>query len=193
MIEEACRNLEDWRRRGITVPAVSLNLSPADFHDSELPERIVRTLDRHALKPSDLIVEITEGILLDTSPATMETIMAVRRAGFRLSMDDFGTGYSSLSYLRQLPVTELKLDQSFVRDIHKDETSRNLSKAVIRIGDSLGLTVIAEGVENKEQLAILSEQKYHVLQGYWYSKPLDGPDLPDWVEQREKEGWGEKE
>lgn len=184
VVEEACRNLEEWRRQGIVVPSVSLNLSPSDFHSKELPEMLIRILTRHSLKPTDLVIEITEGILLDDSPATMETVMAVRKAGFRLSMDDFGTGYSSLSYLRRLPVTELKLDQSFVRDIHKDETSRNLSKAVIRIGESMGLTVVAEGVENEEQLQILSMQKYHVLQGYWYSKPLHGSAIPGWVTER---------
>ena len=134
--------------------------------------------------------EIT--VATSSKPATMETISAVRKAGFRLSMDDFGTGYSSLSYLRQLPVTELKLDQSFVRDIHKDETSRNLSKAVIHIGESMGLTVIAEGVETEEQLSMLCDQKYHVIQGFWYSAPLPGTEIPAWVknfgiEKEEKE------
>ncbi len=195
VLEEACRNLAEWRRQGIAIPVVSVNLSPADFRSRELPEYILNILERQSLRPEDLIVEITEGILLDTSPATMETIIAVRKAGFRLSMDDFGTGYSSLSYLRQLPVTELKLDQSFVRDIHKDETSRNLSKAVIHIGESMGLTVIAEGVETEEQLSILCDQKYHVIQGFWYSAPLPGAEIPAWVknfgiEKEEKESWG---
>jgi EAL domain-containing protein (putative c-di-GMP-specific phosphodiesterase class I) len=105
---------------------------------------IADTLDRNALAP-DLTLELTESILLDTNPSTMKTIDEVHAHGVRLSMDDFGTGYSSLSYLRRLPVSELKLDRSFVADLEHDEAARALSSAILGIGKSLHLTVVAEG------------------------------------------------
>ncbi len=184
VLEEVCIRLGGWRRSGLAVPCVSLNLSPSDFHNRDLPERILNILTAQHLRPEDLVLEITEGILLDSNSATLETVAAVRRAGLRLSMDDFGTGYSSLSYLRRLPVTELKLDKSFVQDVHTDATSRSLSEAVIRIGESLGLTVVAEGVENEEQLAVLAGQGYHVAQGYLHAKPLPGDEAAAWVRAR---------
>jgi len=98
-------------------------------------------------------------------------------------MDDFGTGYSSLSYLRKLPIQELKLDRSFVMDLEADETSRALSDAVLRIGDSLRLKVVAEGVEEQGQYKILKEQGYHVAQGYLLSKPLNPQDLEVWMDK----------
>jgi EAL domain-containing protein (putative c-di-GMP-specific phosphodiesterase class I) len=140
----ACRQLSQWRAKG-SVPAVSVNLSPSSFHNLDLPRMIADTLDRNDLAPQDLTLELTESILLDTNPSTMKTINEVHAHGVRLSMDDFGTGYSSLSYLRRLPVSELKLDRSFVADLEHDEAARALSSAILGIGKSLHLTVVAEG------------------------------------------------
>ncbi|NMG67992.1 EAL domain-containing protein [Azoarcus indigens] len=182
-LREACRQLADWRKRGLAVPAVSVNLSATNFHNLELPQLIADTLSTHALAASDLTVEITESLLMDTNPSTMKTLGDIHAQGVRLAMDDFGTGYSSLGYLRRLPVSELKLDKSFVRDLARDEATRALTNAVIRIGDSLRLTVVAEGVEDSTQQELLKAQGYHVAQGYLFSPPLPAAELERWLRE----------
>ncbi|MET3432051.1 diguanylate cyclase (GGDEF)-like protein/PAS domain S-box-containing protein [Herbaspirillum seropedicae] len=180
-LEEACFQLSDWRRRGIQVPSISVNLSATNFHDLDLPQFVTGLLRRYALEPSDLTLEITETVLMDTNPSTSQTIAAVHALGIPLAMDDFGTGYSSLGYLRKLPVSELKLDQSFVRDMAKDPAVSALTNAVIRIGESLKLTVVAEGVEDAEQYALLISQGCDVAQGYLFSRPMSADALENWV------------
>jgi EAL domain-containing protein (putative c-di-GMP-specific phosphodiesterase class I) len=182
-LREACRQLAAWRAQGLKVPAVAVNRSPTAFHNLELPNIIASALEHHALQASDLTLEITESVLLDTNPSTMKTIAEVHAQGVRLSMDDFGTGYSSLSYLRRLPVSELKLDRIFVADLEGDEMARALSNAILGIGKSLQLTVVAEGVENEQQNRLLREQGYPVAQGYLFSKPLPPRDLETWLRQ----------
>lgn len=186
-LHEACKQLGDWRKRGLNVPMVSVNLSPTNFHNLHLPQMIMNTLAENSLSPKDLTLEITENVLLDTNPSTMKTLLKIHENGSRLSMDDFGSGYSSLNYLRKLPVSELKLDKSFVDDIEHDEASKALSYAALCIGESLQLTVIAEGIEKDGQYSILQKQGYHAAQGFLFSKPLPPASLEAWlVEQKNK-------
>ena len=185
-LREACKQLASWRRQGLPIPAVAVNLSPTNFHNLDLPGMIASTLEQHALQPKDLTLEITENVLLDTNPSTLRTLNEVHRQGIRLSMDDFGTGYSSLGYLRRLPIQELKLDRSFVADLEHDATNQALSEAVIRLGESLRLTVVAEGVENVEQQHILKLQGYHVGQGYLFARPMPAADLVQWLNRVEQ-------
>jgi EAL domain-containing protein (putative c-di-GMP-specific phosphodiesterase class I) len=180
-LREACRQLAQWRSAGLTVPSVSVNLSPTSFHDRELTRTIAQMLAQHALAPQDLMLELTESVLLDTNPSTMQTITEVRALGVRMSMDDFGTGYSSLSYLRRLPVDEIKLDRSFVADLESDGAARALSNAVLEIGRSLKLTVVAEGVETMAQDSLLRAQGYAVAQGYLVARPMAGDALGAWL------------
>lgn len=180
-LEEACFQLADWRRRGIQVPCISVNLSATNFHDLDLPQFVTGLLRRYSLVPTDLTLEITETVLMDTNPSTNQTIAAVHALGIPLAMDDFGTGYSSLGYLRKLPVSELKLDQSFVRDMAKDDAVSALTNAVIRIGESLKLTVVAEGVEDADQYQLLLSQGCDVAQGYYFSRPMAADELERWV------------
>lgn len=180
-IGEACRQLAVWRRQGLTIPAVSVNLSPTNFHNLDLPQRIAEILTLCELSPDDLILELTENVLMDTHPGTMATLEQVHKMGVQLSMDDFGTGYSSLSYLRRLPIRQLKLDRSFVQDLQHDLISQTLSEAVIRIGESLKLIVVAEGIEEDAQYHILYQQGYHVAQGYLFSQPLSATELEQWL------------
>ncbi|MGE8397730.1 MAG: putative bifunctional diguanylate cyclase/phosphodiesterase, partial [Comamonas sp.] len=181
---EACRQLAEWRAQGLDVPSVAVNLSPSNFHNLDLPQMIAQTLDRNDLEPSDLTLELTESILLDTNQSTMQTIEEVHAHGVRLSMDDFGTGYSSLSYLRRLPVSELKLDRSFVADLENDEAARALSSAILGIGKSLRMTVVAEGVETDGQNIMLREQGYEVAQGFLYARPLAPQDFAQWLQEK---------
>lgn len=180
-LREACRQLAEWRAQGLAVPAIAVNLSPTSFHNLELPSLIADALERHALKPQDLTLEITESVLVDTNPSTLKTLAEVHAQGVRLSMDDFGTGYSSLSYLRRLPVSELKLDRSFVADLEQDEAARALSRAILGIGQSLQLTVVAEGVESEQQNQLLREQGYPVAQGYLFARPLPPQEMARWL------------
>ncbi|VVE87325.1 sensor domain-containing protein [Pandoraea bronchicola] len=182
-LRESCRQLAEWRQRGAGIENVSVNLSPTNFHDHDLPRMIAEALADHELPPSCLAIEITESVLMDHNPSTLRIIDEVHSMGVRLSMDDFGTGYSSLGYLRRLPVSELKLDRSFVHDITRDETVRALTNAIISIGRNLHLTVVAEGVEDEAQRNLLVAQGYRVAQGYLFSPALSAGDLERWLEQ----------
>lgn len=183
-LDQACRQLAQWRRDGRAVPAVSVNLSTSNFHNLELPVMVEQTLACRGLQPSDLVLELTESILLDNRGSALQTVERLHAMGVRLSMDDFGTGYSSLSYLRRLPVIELKLDQSFVADLEHAPTARALSAAILGIGNSLGLTVVAEGVETDAQKDILQAQGYRVAQGFRFARPMPPGELPDWMAQQ---------
>ncbi len=182
-LREACRQLADWCRRGVGISNVSVNLSPTNFHDHDLPRMIAEALSDHELPPSCLAIEITESVLMDHNPSTLRIIDEVQGMGVRLSMDDFGTGYSSLGYLRRLPVSELKLDRSFVHDVTRDETVQALTNAIISIGRNLHLTVVAEGVEDEAQRDLLVAQGYRVAQGYLFSPALSAADLERWLDQ----------
>ena len=181
VLREACRQLAQWRGKGLCVPSISINLSPPSFHDPTLPDRVLACLHQFGLNPSDMILELTERVLLDENPMTMTTIQRAHDLGLALSLDDFGTGYSSLSYLRSLPLSEIKLDKSFVRELHTKEVSRRLSELVMSLGQTLKLTVLAEGVENITQYRLLQQQNCHVAQGYLLSKPLPPQELEKWL------------
>lgn len=180
-LSESCRQLSEWRRQGLRVPIISVNLSPKNFHNLALPQLIAQALNQNALMPSDLTLEITESLLLEINPDIMRTLHEIHDMGVSLALDDFGTGYSSLSYLRHIPINTLKLDKSFVNGIEHDEAARALTKAVIGIGESLNLTVIAEGVVNEPQHLLLSAQGYKIGQGYLFSRPLPPGKLADWL------------
>lgn len=183
-VHEACSQLAVWRAKGLRVPSVSVNLSATNFHNLNLPRLIEATLAEFGLAAADLMLEITEGVVLDATAGTLRTIAELHRLGVRLSMDDFGTGYSSLGHLRRLIVDELKLDRSFVQGLESDDAARALTSAVIRIGESLSLPVVAEGVENEEQRRFLIEQGCAAGQGFLFSPPLPADDLEEWLRGR---------
>ncbi len=155
---------------------VSVNLSTHDLLDEQLPTRIEHLLAEHGTPPERLTLEITETALLADTPRTMTTIQRLSALGVRLSLDDFGTGYSSLSYLRRLPVAELKVDQSFVKNLLLDEQDEVIVRSTIDLGHNLGLQVVAEGIENGPVLARLGELGCDIGQGYGISRPL-APEL----------------
>ncbi|GHD01168.1 bifunctional diguanylate cyclase/phosphodiesterase [Pseudorhodoferax aquiterrae] len=178
---EACRQMAQWRRAGIPVPRVAVNLSTRNFEEEGLVPMVAGLLDAHGLVPGDLTLEMTESMLLDATPSVLAALQALRAMGVHLSLDDFGTGYSSLSYLHRLPIHELKLDQSFVRDLADNATARALTNTILRIGDSLKLTVVAEGVENTLQAQLLAERGSTIVQGYLYGRPMPAQALADWI------------
>lgn len=180
-IKTACKQMAKWRKQGIKLPTISVNLSPSNFHNMNLCELIVSELELNNLKTSDLTLELTENVLLDTNPSTIKVLHDIHEKGISFSLDDFGTGYSSLSYLRKIPIKELKLDRSFVNEIESDLTSQALSRSVLQIGKSLNLDVVAEGIEVLGQYNTLKEQGYHVAQGYLFSKPLNSVEIEVWL------------
>jgi diguanylate cyclase (GGDEF)-like protein/PAS domain S-box-containing protein len=182
-LHNACKQMATWKAKGIRVPTISVNISSLNFHNINLCEQVMHELESFNLHPSDLILELTESILLNTNTSTMKVLHDIHDRGIRFSMDDFGTGYASLSYLQKFPIKELKLDRSFVQNIESDSTSRALSQAVIQIGESLNIKVVAEGIERVEQYQILKDQGYHIAQGYLFSKPLSSTDFEAWLEQ----------
>ncbi|MEE7560357.1 bifunctional diguanylate cyclase/phosphodiesterase, partial [Xanthomonas sp. Kuri4-2] len=156
VLRTACAQLADWRARGVPVPHIAVNLSASNFEQPQLPDALQRLLQALGLQPRDLMLEMTESVMLSPQPAVLENLHAVCAAGIPLSLDDFGTGYSSLSHLHRLPIEELKLDMSFVRDLEHSEDARALTTSVLRIGETLRKRVVAEGVENDAQRRLLA-------------------------------------
>ncbi|HEV7719314.1 MAG TPA: EAL domain-containing protein [Arsenicitalea sp.] len=180
-LDAACCQLMDWRARGFDVPQVSVNVSPLHFRNRDLFSQVVDIVNRYGLSPHMLTVEITEGVIMDECPASLANATALHDFGIGLSMDDFGTGYSSLSHLAKLPVTELKIDRSFMAELEADANSQAVARAVIRIGQSLGMTVVAEGVETDAQRRFLTALQCDVLQGYLVCRPLAPAEFERWL------------
>ncbi len=184
LLDEACRQLAAWRAAGRHVPYVAVNLSGRSFHRPEFAQDIAQALERHGLRPRDVLLEITERVMMDARPVTLANIDTLHRQGFKLSLDDFGTGYSSLSYLHRLPISELKLDMAFVQDLTTSPTARALTVSVLSIAHSLGMVVVAEGVETTGQQQWLQAHGCPVMQGYLFGKPLPPEDLEAWLGAR---------
>ncbi|MEP3348377.1 MAG: EAL domain-containing protein [Marinomonas sp.] len=181
VLKTACKQMSLWKENGVPIPKISVNVSPANFNDDWLSYFIKNELLLHNLEASEIVFEITEGMIFNGAASTMKIMNDINIQGIGFAIDDFGTGYSGLSYLNKLPIEELKLDKSFVTDITRSKTGRALSKAILQIGESLGLDVVAEGIETKEQFQILKDQGYHVAQGFYFSKPLSAQDLNEWT------------
>jgi diguanylate cyclase (GGDEF)-like protein len=168
VLNEACRTAAGWP----TEARVAVNLSPVQFKSRQLFETVQKALHKSGLPATRLELEITESLLLTDSEATLETLHRLRALGVRISMDDFGTGYSSLSYLRSFPFDKIKIDRSFMRDLGSASDSLAIVKAVIGLGQSLGMATTAEGVETEEQLAAVREQGCDEIQGFLFSPPV---------------------
>ena len=175
-IEQCAR----WRAAGIDL-TVSVNLSAKILQDDGLPQLIGDLLDEYGVEPEWLVAEITESAIMTDSDRSKAVIDRLAEKGMKLSIDDFGTGYSSLAYLKDLPVHELKIDKSFVMDMVNDESDQVIVKSTIQLAHNLGLTVVAEGVESSEALALLADMDSDVAQGYFISKALPIGDFDDWL------------
>lgn len=171
-IASACEQLARWRAMGYTDLRVAVNLSAQQLLVSDLTGIVTRTLKRYGLSGYDIELEITESMLMQDPARSVERLAALRKLGVRLSIDDFGTGYSSLSYLRVLPVHAFKLDRSFVRDIGKGGKDLEICATAIALANNLSLEIVAEGVETEAQAHLLRELGCHLLQGYYFARPL---------------------
>jgi len=175
ILDRACADCASLLAESLIDPdrfSLCVNISPRQFRQADFVERIAQSLQRHALPCQLLKLEVTEGIVIQNLEDTISKMLALKNMGVSFAMDDFGTGYSSLTYLKRLPVDTLKIDQSFVRDSTTDPNDAEIIRAILAMARSLGLTVIAEGVELAEQLAFLQRAGCHLYQGYLYSRAV---------------------
>ena len=173
IFEEACSQLKLWRAEGIAPQVLSVNVSGVQFKGaSELEREIEASLTRWDIDPSHLELELTESVLMEATQRHSNTLQRLRQLGTKLSIDDFGTGYSSLSYLKNSPVDGVKLDKSFAEGLGEDATDTALVRKIIEMCHTLGLEVLAEGIETPEQAALLKEMGCDLGQGYYFAHPL---------------------
>ncbi len=186
VMEAACAQLAQWRREGLNMPGLAVNVSPVRFHHADVAQHVAHLLAQHGLPGAALTLEVTERLMLDQGGdgRAIQQLAALRTMGVGVSIDDFGTGYSSLSYLRRLPVSELKLDRSFVSNLVEDEEDRALTRAVASIAHAMGLCLVAEGVETAAQAALLQQLGCSMAQGYWLSRPLPAEAFASWCRAR---------
>ncbi len=177
VLREACRQVKAWETAGLPPITVSANVSNSLFHGRTLPATVADALRDSGLNPSQLELELTESIAMRDVEASVTMLEGLRTMGVRLSIDDFGTGYSSLSYLQRFPLSRLKIDQSFVRDLLTNENNVKITRAIIAMAHSLNLSVLAEGVETEGQLARLREEGCDEVQGYLFSRPVCAEDF----------------
>jgi len=171
VLNEACRQLAVWRREGIEGIRMAVNLSAHQLRSSDLIDIVGSTMARHGIDHGDLELEVTESVAMHDPEHAIQRLTALRDMGVELAIDDFGTGYSSLAYLKLLPIQTLKLDRSFVKDIESDENDAAISAATIALAHSLGLKVVAEGVETAAQSGFLEAHACDFLQGYLHGRP----------------------
>ncbi len=174
IIDEACRLFSQHRQalQQLGIGKVAINLSARQFFDSNLLSQIRHSLERHGMAANELEFELTESVLLDDMERAIDIMKAMREIGMHIAIDDFGTGFSSLAYLKKLPITALKIDRTFIRDIPGDNQDMEITAAIIAMAHKLGLTTIAEGVETEAQLDFLMAQRCDQAQGYLLGKPL---------------------
>jgi diguanylate cyclase (GGDEF)-like protein len=177
IIREACHQAKNWP---IDIK-VAVNLSPIQFQRGAIVATVVSALGEAELQPDRLELEITESVLLDKTERNLRTLESLRELGVKISMDDFGTGYSSLSYLRNFPFDKIKIDQSFVRSLSQDGRSMTIVSAIAGLGQSFGITTVAEGVETEDQIECLTMKGCTELQGRYYSMPVPANEIPDLI------------
>jgi diguanylate cyclase (GGDEF)-like protein len=173
VLREACRQSCAWQSSGLPAIRISVNISATEFRQKGFLDGIRCVLEETGMNPDQLELEITEGVLMHNADATIQVLLAIKAMGIHLAIDDFGTGYSSLSYLRRFPIDVLKIDQSFIRALGTDSNDEALVDAIISLGKSLKLNIIAEGIETQEQLDFLRAHHCEEGQGYFFSRAVE--------------------
>jgi EAL domain-containing protein (putative c-di-GMP-specific phosphodiesterase class I) len=170
VLQGACAAGKQWAKQGLGDLCVAVNVSGVQFRDRNF-QRVLRSIAMPGIA-QHVSLELTEGVLMDDAEQSMKTLQAIKEMGLRLAIDDFGTGYSSLSYLKRFPLHELKIDRSFVQDVATDAGAAAIVNTIISLANSLGLSVVAEGVETPEQLSFLKQKRCDQYQGYLFSRAL---------------------
>ena len=180
VLKESFKQLKEWEDSGVDSGfRLSINISPFQFQQDNFVGSIKDLLTEAGVSASNVTLEVTESITITDIQSTVDKMKALTGLGFKISMDDFGTGYSSLTYLKKLPLSELKVDQSFVRDLHEDKSDAEIAATIIAMAKNLNLDVVAEGVEKESQLVFLSRHGCLVFQGYYFHKPMRATDLTE--------------
>jgi EAL domain-containing protein (putative c-di-GMP-specific phosphodiesterase class I) len=173
VLKTACAQIVTWMKRPETASlTIAVNVSARQFRHPDFVKQVIEILESSGANPHKLKLELTESLLLDNVESTIEKMVALKEKGVGFSLDDFGIGYSSLSYLKRLPLDQLKIDQSFVRDILTDLNDATIARTIVTLARSLGLEVMAEGVETKAQQTFLANNGCNDYQGYLFSRPL---------------------
>ncbi|HEX8918186.1 MAG TPA: GGDEF domain-containing phosphodiesterase, partial [Chloroflexota bacterium] len=190
VLGQALRQCGEWRRSGLALQ-IAVNLSARNLHDPALLRTVSELLREHALDPSYLRLEIVESTVMSDPTRALQVLQRFSDMGVGIAVDDFGTGYSSLTYLKKLPVHEVKIDKSFVTDMSHDAEAGVIVSSVIDLGHNLGLQVTAEGVEDRQSLALLKAQGCDLAQGYFLSRPIPPEQLSGWIQDtlRSTETW----
>jgi diguanylate cyclase (GGDEF)-like protein/PAS domain S-box-containing protein len=181
VLRAACRQVAAWYEAGSHTGRVAVNLAANQLNNDRLLPTIERILEESGCRPEWLEVEITESVIMQRHERSLQTLLRLKSLGIEVVIDDFGTGCSSLSYLKRLPVSKLKIDRSIIRNFPTDTGDNAIARAIIAMGRSLGLRVIAEGVENSQQAAFLSEEGCNEVQGYLYAPPLPADRITEWL------------
>ncbi|MNR09714.1 Phytochrome-like protein cph2 [compost metagenome] len=178
VLEQACETLQRWRADAQLAPlSLAVNVSAKQFHHPDFLPQTLALMDMRQIDPAKLELELTESIFAQDVEQIAQKMQALKALGVCFSLDDFGTGYSSLNYLKRLPLDQLKIDQSFVRDVIADGFDASIVAAMLSLGESLGLKVLAEGVETEAQLAFLRAKGCRLFQGYFFARPLSEADF----------------
>ncbi len=188
VLAEACRQIKVWEAKGFRPKPVSVNISSRQFQNKDLIFRIQNIITEFRINPALLELELTESCIMQTPELSSHTLHLLKKKGLSIALDDFGTGYSSLSYLRSFPLDVLKIDKGFVKDVASNQDNAAIVTAIITLAHNLGLKVICEGVETKEQLDFLKDRGCDEIQGYYFSKPVPPEDLEKWLEPALDEG-----
>jgi EAL domain-containing protein (putative c-di-GMP-specific phosphodiesterase class I) len=172
VLREACRQARAWRDAGLPPLRIAVNVSARELREKDFVAIVLAALTETGIEPGCLELELTESFLMQDATVTGAVLQALKDLGVMLALDDFGTGYSSLSHLRRFPIDTLKIDQSFVRDLATDADDASIVNAVISMGESLHMRVVAEGVETRDQVAFLQQHGCPVGQGYYFGRPV---------------------
>jgi diguanylate cyclase (GGDEF)-like protein len=181
VLDRACAQMAEWDRRGLAPIPVSVNIAPSHIQEGQLIDRIERALGKHGLDPSRLELEIIETTAANESPEIHATLTRLRAMGVNIALDDFGTGYSSLVYLTQLPANVLKLDRAFIRNLATDPRQQAIVESIIKLAQALDYQIVAEGVEEEQQLNLLTAMGCDLIQGYLISRPVPPDDFAELV------------
>ena len=178
VMEDALEQLARWARKPETAHlAVAINISAAQLYQSEFADSVLEAITRTGAPPGKVVLELTESILLGDVDGAIDVMQRLRARGIRFSIDDFGTGYSSLAYLQSLPINELKIDRSFVRNLPASEGNLAIVRAVVALASALGVKVIAEGVETEDERNALAGNGCRFFQGYLFARPLPADEF----------------
>jgi EAL domain-containing protein (putative c-di-GMP-specific phosphodiesterase class I) len=180
VLREACRQAAEWQR---TSPArdkplaLNINLSGRQLQFPQVVDDVAQALEESGLPPDSLVLEMTESVLMDDNENVLDILRRIKGLGARLAIDDFGTGYSSLSYLHRFPVDMLKIDRSFVERLSHASNNAELARTIVRLGQSLQLVTVAEGVEDSAQFLALRRMGCDIGQGYYFGKPMASEEI----------------